>query len=270
MATAFEQIGSRSMSFVDGRITGRTAWWIYDATTPAIALTAPGLPVLMTTTFPDFPALTAIRRPVLELLENQNDTWEAIYEYENVGGLPGGIQPDEVGFVEFVTDIGRVNRDVWRKQADPPTIFAFFPVTGAVSDPSVIDIGGVPVDRNGHPVTYRRLVQGLVINENLNGNPPFATYRAAVDKRNSVTFYGSAIGFLVYAGAVATRIALNTYKVQHTFYWDEWKHMEQVPQLDQDGDVVLKVSSSAKVANEVYWRQPFPGFFDFNLLSSFF
>ena len=56
--------------------------------------------------------------------------------------------------------------------------------------------------------------------------------------------------------------------ITHSFLDDDWYHMIQVARKGSDGRVLLeRTESLGLIAAYVYWRQPFPMFADFNLLS---
>lgn len=276
VAIAHEQLGSRSVTLQNGEIVGKRSFWVYDATLPQDALVASGLPVLGDP-FPGFPALFAVNRPVTNLLENQNDVWEVEWEYRNnEDGSP--IPPGEVGYVRIDTGIERKIVDQWRVPFDTESPgmayigFDYAPVAGIVPAYSAVDIGGYPNAINQTPLSWLRLQQEVILTEIRLPPIPYHTYREAASRRNSTMFYGGSMGFILYHGAETSRIGFNKYEVKHKFTWDEYAHLQQVPKRDQMDKVIplLIEASGLRVPKFVFWRQPFPFFYDFTTLSEFF
>lgn len=276
VAIAYEQLGSRSVTLQNGEIVGRRLFWVYDASTPDAALLATDLPELGDP-FPGFPALFAVNRPVTNLLEGQNDTWEIEWEYRNTeAGQP--TPPGEVGFVRIDTAIERKIADQWRVPFDTESPgmayigFDYAPSFGDVPAYNATDIGGYPNAINQTPLSWLRLQQEVVITEVRLAPIPYQIYREASGRRNSLTFYGGTRGFILYHGAVTSRIGFNKYEVQHKFTWDEYAHLQQVPRRDQLDKVIPLVieASGIRVPKFVFWRQPFPFYYDFSALSEVF
>jgi len=114
-----------------------------------------------------------------------------------------------------------------------------FPATGNVTWPgSVVDIGGTKVDLNGNPPTYEVpqmtvTVEVLwdrtkLVGGNPQAEPPTASWSTYIGKRNNAAFLGCDTGTLVYRG-FSVSPAHEWYRIAHTFLWDEWYHLEQVP-----------------------------------------
>ena len=122
-----------------------------------------------------------------------------------------------------------------------------FPTDGTVAFASAIDIAGDKVDTNGKPKVYdvpqqlvtietqydRTLPQGSPVAE-----PLWATYTSYVGNRNSAAFLGFPIGTLLYQG-FQTAPEDNYYRMSHTFLYDAWYHLEQIPAPNPTGEPVL-------------------------------
>ena len=122
-----------------------------------------------------------------------------------------------------------------------------FPTNGTVAFASAIDIAGDKVDTNGKPKVYdvpqqlvtietqydRTLPQGAPVAE-----PLWSTYTSYVGNRNSVAFLGFPIGTLLYQG-FQTAPEDNYYRMSHTFLYDAWYHLEQIPAPNPTGEPVL-------------------------------
>ena len=122
-----------------------------------------------------------------------------------------------------------------------------FPTNGTVAFASAIDIAGDKVDTNGKPKVYdvpqqlvtietqydRTLPQGAPAAE-----PLWSTYTSYVGNRNSAVFLGFPIGTLLYQG-FQTAPEDNYYRMSHTFLYDAWYHLEQIPAPNPTGEPVL-------------------------------
>ena len=122
-----------------------------------------------------------------------------------------------------------------------------YPTDGDVTFSAAIDIGGAKVDTNGKPKVYdvpqqlvtietqydRTLPQGTPAAE-----PAWATYTSYVGNRNSVAFLGFPIGTLLYQG-FQTAPEDNYYRLSHTFLYDAWYHLEQIPCPNPTGEPIL-------------------------------
>jgi hypothetical protein len=92
--------------------------------------------------------------------------------------------------------------------------------------------------------------------------------RVARGKRNLAEFQGAPIGQVLYRGAKANRIGVDRVSLVHSFSQDSLYHMIQVVDKDADGKPKLvEMPNGEKVAQVCRWRQPFPEFANFNLLS---
>ena len=124
---------------------------------------------------------------------------------------------------------------------------ATFPADGTVAFTGGADIGGDKVDTNGKPKVYdvpqqlvtiesqydRTLPQGSPAAE-----PPWSVFTSFVGNRNSAAFLGFPIGTLLYQG-FQTAPEDNYYRLSHTFLYDAWFHLEQIPAPNPTGEPVL-------------------------------
>ncbi len=122
-----------------------------------------------------------------------------------------------------------------------------FPTNGSVVFSAAVDIAGDKVDTNGKPKVYdvpqqlvtietqydRTLPQGTPAAE-----PDWATYTSYVGNRNSAAFLGFPIGTLLYQG-FQTAPEDNYYRMSHTFLYDAWFHLEQIPAPNPTGEPIL-------------------------------
>lgn len=122
-----------------------------------------------------------------------------------------------------------------------------FPTNGNVTFSGAVDIAGDKVDTNGKPKVYD-VAQQLVTIEtqydrtlpqsNPAAEPPWSTYTSYVGNRNSTAFLGFPIGTLLYQG-FQTAPEDNYYRMSHTFLYDAWYHLEQIPAPNPTGEPIL-------------------------------
>jgi hypothetical protein len=122
-----------------------------------------------------------------------------------------------------------------------------FPTNGSVVFSAAVDIAGDKVDTNGKPKVYdvpqqlvtietqydRTLPQGSPAAE-----PLWSVYTSYVGNRNSAVFLGFPIGTLLYQG-FQTAPEDNYYRMSHTFLYDAWFHLEQIPAPNPTGEPIL-------------------------------
>lgn len=132
-----------------------------------------------------------------------------------------------------------VTRQSGVRQAQTFRLAPTFPSNGSVTWPTgVVDIAGTKVDLNGNPPTYEVpqmtiTVEVLwdrtkVVSSSPQAEPPTGSWSTYIGKRNSAVFLGCGIGTLLYRG-FSVSPAHEWYRIAHTFVWDEWYHLEQVP-----------------------------------------
>jgi hypothetical protein len=141
----------------------------------------------------------------------------------------------------------------------------------AVWGASSADMGGTAIDVNGKPRTYD--VQQQIISVEIYwdrtlpsgapaAEPPWSSYTAKVNQRNSATFLGAGIGYLLYRGFQAAPVD-NYYRIEHTFLFDQWLHCEQVAAPNPTGEPVLIPGTTIAgqqilQTDKVIWFQRYP------------
>ena len=124
---------------------------------------------------------------------------------------------------------------------------ATFPANGTVTFSGAVDIAGDKVDTNGKPKVYDVPQQLVTIESQYDrtlpqsspaAEPPWASYTSYVGNRNSVAFLGFPIGTLLYQG-FQTAPEDNYYRLSHTFLYDAWYHLEQIPCPNPTGEPIL-------------------------------
>lgn len=125
---------------------------------------------------------------------------------------------------------------------------AALPTDGTVAFASGADIGGTSVDTNGKAKAYEVPQQLVTIEVQYDrtlpsgspaAEPPWATYTSYVGTRNSTTFLGAPKGTLLYQGFQTAPIDSNYYRLSHTFLYDAWYHLEQIPAPNPTGEPIL-------------------------------
>jgi hypothetical protein len=159
---------------------------------------------------------------------------------------------------------------------------ATFPTNGSVTWPTgVVDIGGTKVDTNGNPRTALVPQQAIQI-ELLRDRTPassVAAYTADdpnwgsiltdyISKRNSAVFLGWEIGSVLCTGITAT-LDSEMWRIQASFLFDRWYHLEQVPIPNLTGQPVLFPGATVagqqiNQTTKVGWYQQFSGTADLN------
>lgn len=157
---------------------------------------------------------------------------------------------------------------------------AALPTDGTVVFSGASDIGGDKVDTNGKAKAYevpqqlvtlevqydRTLPSGSPLAE-----PPWATYTSYVGTRNNATFLGAPKGTMLYQGFQTAPIDSNYYRLSHTFLYDAWYHLEQIPAPNPSGEPFLTAGVSLngvpilQVAHVVY-LQKYDSFTNFSAI----
>ena len=90
----------------------------------------------------------------------------------------------------------------------------------------------------------------------------------ATGTRNSRPFQGTRTGKLVYKGASARRVGLDTWSVSHSMQADSRYHLIQVPMKGANGEVIVDQYAKPYVqAVKVMWVQPFELYNNFSGIS---
>jgi hypothetical protein len=192
--------------------------------------------------------------------------WTVVWNYANIT-VTSAPQPNEVGYVEWTTDImaGFVDQFV-----ENPT----YPQDGTLSasENSNIIVGGIQRDIEGNPVSLLRYTTEIVIAENFevtSGLPAaISVWRSARGKRNSAAWEGAPKGTVVYKGNQIRRIGLNLFQVTHRMEEATDYHLVQYAERDSTGRIPTADINGRQRAKKLLWRQPFPQFFDFATLSA--
>lgn len=264
---------SRQIISDDGHEMGLRSFAIYDDGTGSPIITPEMLgPLYGTSTTPDALPATAFPFPGYpQLLANKGaigrapghkDLWIVTFEYHGAPTL------------EWSHDYTSETIDVWR--LNPGLVF---PNNGNLGSNITVSTGGTSQDMAGEPISFAVSKQtfevieymffgGLLVSPTRAISDKTQIYGSFVNRRNSQLFFGCSPGTLVYLGAKARRIGLFRVSVTHTFVWDVWFHLRQIPLRDVGGDVIpADPSNSNWTAKTVYWRQPFPDVADFRDLS---
>lgn len=179
-----------------------------------------------------------------------------------------------------------VTRQSGVRQAQAYRLAPTFPANGSVTWPTgVVDIAGTKIDLNGNPPTYEvpqmtvtvevlwdrtKLVGSPAV---VQAEPPTSSWSTYIGKRNNAAFLGCDTGTLVYRG-FSVSPAHEWYRIAHTFVWDEWYHLEQVPGPIPTGAPAC--TSGATIAglvvlqaDKVVWFQKYQSTTNFsNIISS--
>ena len=152
------------------------------------------------------------------------------------------------------------------------------PTNGTVTWPPSADIGGTKIDLNGNPRAKEvpQITRQLeykwdrtpLISTTTPDDPPFQTYLDAVNKRNSVAFMDASIGTMLYKGFSAS-LDREIWRIVHTWIFDPFYHVEQMPVPNPTGQPVLLPGTSVAglqilQCDKVAWYQRFTGTTDFN------
>jgi hypothetical protein len=122
-----------------------------------------------------------------------------------------------------------------------------YPTDGTVAFSSGADIGGLKVDTNGKPKVYDVPQQLVTIETQYDrtltaaspaAEPLWSLYTSYVGNRNSAVFLGFPVGTLLYQG-FQTAPEDNYYRMSHTFLYDAWYHLDQIPAPNPTGEPVL-------------------------------
>ena len=268
---AIELQETRNESWSDGKITATRRFAVWNDSTPLT--TAAAVRALFGTTvdgvdLPDigsqFPGDTALyaKSYTLKPEAESRYVWMLEFAYEN--SEPLEKQPQEIGYSQFSVDWSVEFRDFYRVNPGMS-----IPQYGSPSNEAFV--GGTSIDVAGEPMTVLHNLSTIEFVETvaLSTLPDRSQLiRAARGKRNLAEFQGAPIGQVLYRGAKANRIGVDRVSLVHSFSQDSLYHMIQVVDKDADGKPKLvEMPNGEKVAQVCRWRQPFPEFANFNLLS---
>lgn len=287
-----EYVESRDIQISDdGRRTGRTSWRVTGAPDPIAALSAPGLPELGVTSFPGDPSIVAIGLPTCTLVSGQNEVWEIVYTYGTAPLIPVDFDdpndPSSPGRQSGGLQVSTL--PVFRTEVpleDSVTVPLQFPNPPANSWPKFQDIGGKPVDDAGKPVNKPHLVGNFQITRTVQGLD-VRGIESVLNRRNSTVFFGIVPGVLLFTGISFNEVQPGLFTTTFNFAIDGWFHLRQVAKRDQDSKPILRTIAVddplaipvppgqmnpatdpgfGRIADKVYWEQPFPLVADFSVL----
>lgn len=161
-------------------------------------------------------------------------TWRASLRYGTY--YTGG----DINFASVTRSTQVRTTSAWRLPdgfgAGTPSWSTFFPAYGDQVWPPTADLGHEKVDMVGNPRAYEVAGQQVtveylwdrteVVSGSPRGEPPTSTWTGYVNYRNPADWFGFPRGTLRYVGF---QIAPTNeyYRVQHSFLYDTWYHLEQ-------------------------------------------
>lgn len=173
--------------------------------------------------------------------------------------IPDEESPDDPNFVSFTLSQRPVAVDLYRSD------------DGSLIIEEGQEIQGEPVDEAGIPLTAFVIQQDLELSVRYPSfdRVPNISSLYLVAKRNSTPFLGAESGTLLFTGMSVSRDGVSSYRASFTFTWDQWRHMRQVPERDQNATIPTKNTFTVDDrhhAEKVFYKQPFADFENFNLL----
>lgn len=280
-----EQMASRNWSYDSGKVTASRTFKIYDETVPSslqtpadvrawFGIAVGGAVGGLTQGGPDalpakgdlFPDESGVYAKGYAINREPNtDIWVVVWNYTNAIIGASTAQPGEAGFVEWTLDIQAAFTDTFVEQIQT------YPTNGTVNGSNVQITNGNQIDVQGVPMSRLKYTSELVINETIQNNSGvpsiLSQMRAARGKRNDAAWEGFAQGTVLYTGGQIRRAGVSLYTVTHRFIEDSEYHLLQVPDRDQTGAIPTETIQGEKRARRVFWRQPFPGTYAFNIIS---
>ena len=152
------------------------------------------------------------------------------------------------------------------------------PSAGTAAWPPTADIGGTKVDLHGVPrakeatqivlqVEYRHDRTPLMTTPTVAIEPTWGTFYTAINKRNSTAFLDQVPGTLLYKGCSAV-LDREIYRLTHTWIFDPYYHLEQMPVPNASGQPILLPGVSIAgqqigQTEKVGWYQRYPDTVDF-------
>jgi len=267
--TVVEQAESRPIQNNDGKYTGSRVFIVYDdaspLTTPADVsnvLGTGGLPYFLDQ-HPDASIPLLATGHSLRRLSGHIDTWEVTWNYSEMAVTPvQNLLPNDVGYVDISGESRAEFVDTWRVLTDSQIAAlvagAAYP-NGTPASSFNDDIGGTPIDVAGEPVS--RLVRMSEVQLSVVTSAPFGfgSLEFYVGRRNSVEFFGGAVGTVLFLGASQRRIDFNKWSIGLRFLRDQQYHMRQAPKVNPDGSPMLASYVNGGIhADDVYFVQPYP------------
>lgn len=273
--TVIEKQETRGWTLDEGKTQGTRTFLVWDETTPFTSTYQIrqkfGIAGVNGTALPDL-GDEMVDDPDLFVSNVQidridaTDIWQVKYTYKPGGGA-GTKAPNDTGYVQMTLNFQVSFKNVYRRGMAYPT--------NGNPTSETTNIGGVPIDVNGVPMSVPYYQTSVTISETRHGDINMVSaqntkIRDARGKRNSAIFYGSDIGRLLFQGARVSRTGTNIWQFDYEFIDAADYHLIQVPQINQLGNVQTAPVNGIERAINVYWHQPFPDGFDFNTMSEYF
>jgi len=275
---ATERPAERRITESGGKRTGLRVFRVRDdagaVVTETEAAAHPDIPV-RGTVYPSDNTLRATDKSV-EQVKGAVYVFDVTILHEQIPPLPSAEQeqepePGEIGYTEISTSVRTEFVDAWRRFASPS--LGLVPDLHPYGLQAETDIGGVPIDSRGEPVSVLNIIQVATIEVTVGFPPNNALIRSIAGRRNFKPYLGAAAGFLLYVGAESTRIGQNRWTVAHEFWYDSYAHLRQIVARWEDGSPKVGdvtdpwgIKTYSEKGTPVYWVQPYVQTKDFNLL----
>ena len=164
-------------------------------------------------------------------------------------GVGDDVSEEERLFTGFSINTTMALVDAWESDMT-------FPANGDQGGDGGYEItDGTVVHDGGEPITATVPTATIAISETVTATTLYLhDTQNLAGKRNSNSFYGFAVGTVLFTGVSVQRQTENTWDVTYNFAWDKWYHMRMVPNRDTDGNIDFETDGTLKV----YLKQPFP------------
>jgi hypothetical protein len=185
--------------------------------------------------------------------------WDVVWEYKSTVVGSGGdnpLQPDETElYVGLSVDSSFTLVDMYKS--------GFSLASVDINNPNkTTDVGGTLEALHGNPISKALPTTTITITEDIVSDNFTLSRLEDSGKRNLNPWLGLPAGSVVFAGVTVNRTGQGKYKMSYKFVWDEWYHLRQIPDYDENGKVIYD-NSVTPVTQEVFWRQPFKETIDF-------
>jgi len=235
---------------------------------------AAGLPIIGQP-HPDSPAII-VGSFSISIIEDRPNAFDITYNYappevvdgdgdpsDPIGGGGGdddsgtidGSDPDS-GVTAFTIRVGLSVVDIWKTDPDLPD---------NLDEPAREDIGGILVSEGGYPISYALPIADIAINQQIAGFMNIGSFLGKIGKRNAGTWNGFDSGSLLFTGVDISQDIFGVNDIQYQLAWDEFYHLRQAPERDEDGNPTLDLTEDPPTMN-VFFKQPFPNTISFNFL----
>lgn len=210
---------------------------------------------------------TIVKMPDSPGMWRVNVSYKTNYATNNAQNPANDKQPSEVGYRSAKLNVSAQFVDMWR---NPTTTTQTSP-----GDSTNADIGGTSIDVAGIPVSALRYQQAITITVTDQFLPNPQQIAAQIGARNISSFLNYPVGMVVFVGCNMENVPeVGHTSVEYNFLFDAFYHLIQFP-VRVDGETIPRNAAAvgnvaAGSASTVYWRQPFPGYANFSLLSNYF